>query len=319
MRSGLAVEVVLVMICNGLSLESNTVCNPTMRNTVFCKAKINLYLRIEGKRPDGYHNLLSLVVPLDLGDTLSAEPVPESTDLLEINGLDLPVSEDNLVLQAARCYRRRVKGTPCFRWYLEKRIPWGSGLGGGSSDAAGALRLLQMWNPQPLPEDELYALAVTIGADVPLFLRDEAGWMSGVGEQWQPLSATEKQALQGWKALLFHPGFGISTVWAYRTLATHFTHLYGGGENGKRKLQQWQQQPRLPDLLFNTLEEVAGSKYMAIPVLLRLLRARGIPCLMSGSGSACFALFPEDSDTTVASQMIEDAWGVVPTSVSWTV
>src|SRR5690606_29262029 len=121
-------------------------------------------------------------------DTLSAEPTAGESDHLQIRGSDLSVEPNNLVLKAAESYRQRVKGMPGLRWHLEKRIPVGAGLGGGSSNAAGALRLLQMWNPQPLSEEELLELAVGLGADVPLFLRNEAGWMSGLGEQWQPLS-----------------------------------------------------------------------------------------------------------------------------------
>lgn len=283
-----------------------------MIREVFCPAKVNLFLQIEGRRPDGYHELTSLVAPLDYGDWLEMRETEGTQDTLEIEGLPLEVQPDNLVLRAVQLYREQVPGLPVFAWKLKKKIPWGAGLGGGSSNAAGALQLLQQWNPVPLAQPELLKLALQLGADVPLFLRGEAGWMRGIGEQWQSLTDREIAAIQRWRLLLFHPGFPISTIWAYRQLAGHFTHLYAA-EEGAAKLEKWHQQPDLPELLFNTLEHVAGSKYLAIPVLLGKLRANyQIPCLMSGSGSACVALFQQEQDIVPVIREIQDSWGVTP-------
>lgn len=287
-----------------------------MITELFCPAKVNLFLQIEGRRADGYHELTSLVAPLQFGDQLGIQENASDEDSLEIEGLLLEVTPDNLILRATRLYREQVPQLPPIRWFLHKRIPWGAGLGGGSSNAAGALLLLQQLTSNALSAAQLRELAASLGADVPLFLENEAGWMRGKGELWTPLQEQEKQALQNWELLLFFPGFSISTVWAYQQLAQRFSTLYAD-ETGKARQRAWETHPCLPDLLFNTLETVAASKYLAIPVLLdKLRRQHATPCLMSGSGSACFALLESTRESGPIEAQIQESWGVAPIRTS---
>ena len=175
-----------------------------------CPAKINLFLYITGQRADGYHNLQTLFQFLDYGDTLLVESRSDN----EIH-LAAPIpgvaDEDNLIIRAARILAAfaDTKGTLPARsgvsLGVEKRIPMGGGLGGGSSNAATTLVVLnQLWNTG-CSEDELAELGRRLGADVPVFVRGHAAFAEGVGEQLTPVSPTEK-----WY-LVAHPGVSVST------------------------------------------------------------------------------------------------------------
>ncbi|MEY3392074.1 MAG: 4-diphosphocytidyl-2-C-methyl-D-erythritol kinase, partial [Verrucomicrobiota bacterium] len=143
-------------------------------------AKLNLSLAIIGRRPDGFHGLVSLVAPLDLADTLSLEPGRPLG--LTCDDATLPADGANLVLKAAAAYARRRPAVPAGHFHLAKRVPHGAGLGGGSSDAAAALRLLDRLSGEPLGSAALEEIAADVGSDCPFFVRGEAAIMRGRGE-----------------------------------------------------------------------------------------------------------------------------------------
>lgn len=154
--------------------------------TALCPAKINLGLEVVGRRPDGYHELVTIFQALSLADTLTVEPADE---------LHLTCSEpalataENLCLRAARAIQAEIGWAAGARLHLTKRIPAAAGLGGGSSDAAAALRLLdRLWGAR-LPTARLAALALGLGADVPFFLNGPTALATGVGEALAPLPA----------------------------------------------------------------------------------------------------------------------------------
>ncbi len=156
-------------------------------------AKLNLFLYITGRRADGYHNLQTLFQFLDVGDTLEITP-DHSGSITLLTPLDGVADEDNLIVRAALSLRAAAadKGTlppqAGARIALEKRLPMGGGLGGGSSDAATVLVALNhLWRTQ-LSVDELATLGVRLGADVPVFVHGHAAFAEGVGEQLQPAS-----------------------------------------------------------------------------------------------------------------------------------
>jgi len=172
-------------------------------------AKINLGLRILKRLPDGYHAIETIFVELDWGDTLFAEP-SKGIEII-CRGIPVPAGEDNLIVRAARRLQPEANVSRGARITLEKSIPPGGGLGGGSSDAAATLKLLsQLWSID-VGEKELIAMARSLGADVPFFLQGGTAYATGTGDLLQPVT----WAFDGW-IVLFCPGWEVSTQWAYQ-------------------------------------------------------------------------------------------------------
>ncbi|MEM8550274.1 MAG: 4-(cytidine 5'-diphospho)-2-C-methyl-D-erythritol kinase [Verrucomicrobiota bacterium] len=278
-----------------------------------CPAKVNLLLAITGRRDDGYHELVSVVAPLAFGDTLHVTHCESpGADTLSCDVPGIPLDESNLVLAAASAFRQHhpVKGH--FHFVLEKRIPHGAGLGGGSSNGAGAILALQELCGHPLNEATCYQLAAALGSDCPLFLKAMPLIMRGRGEQLEDLSPPALAALQGRRILLFKPPFAIGTAWAYGRMKAQ-GDAYVDADEVESRLAAWQQQPAWESFpLLNNMQSVAFEKYVALPVLLQQLREQfGLRCMMSGSGSACFAdIEGLDSGRTAALvDTIRQAWG----------
>ena len=151
---------------------------------VFAPAKLNLFLAITGKRADGFHDLVSVVTPLAMGDVLTLQARPKATgDTLACRHPEVPVDASNLVLKAAAAYRKRAgsDGPPPVHFILEKETPAGAGLGGGSSDAAAALRGMNELARRPMAAEGLRVCAAEVGSDVPLFLENGPVVMRGRG------------------------------------------------------------------------------------------------------------------------------------------
>ena len=279
----------------------------------FSPAKINLFLAITGVRDDGFHELSSLVAPVSFGDYVVAEYQPEGAeDTLECETEGVPVDATNLVLQAAAGYRQKHTFSGGFHFTIEKQIPPGSGLGGGSSNAVAALLAMQACLGELLDDSALYEIAAKLGSDCPLFLNSAPIVMRGRGEHIESVSPAVREALTGRKILLFRPAFSISTVWAYKAMRAAPDGAYYVAESkADAMLGAWLKKPDWPTLpLFNNLQDVAFYKYLALPTLLEQLRDEfQVRCMMSGSGSACFAILEEGSDMAAIKLAIRDAWG----------
>ena len=277
--------------------------------TLHSPAKINLYLAITGRRADGFHDLISVVSPLAWGDTLTLEPAPEVS--LVCSDPSLSVDDSNLVMKAAHAFQRTTGFRGGARFVLEKRIPVGAGLGGGSSNAAAALRGLNELAGGPLNATALSLLAADIGSDCPLFLRSGAVVLSGRGEEVSPVSDRAGARIRGRRILIFKPAFAIATPWAYGRMAAGAPDSYLPGAEAESRLARWMdRETALEDVLYNNMEGVAFSKFPALPALLDRLQTRfGLRARMSGSGSACFALLREDAETEAVIATIYDAWG----------
>ena len=173
-----------------------------------CRAKINLYLRVTGKRPDGFHDLITLFREIDLADTLEWQP--DSTPLsLEVIGADLGNPEENLVVRAARRFGELTGFHAGGAIRLHKKIPAGGGLGGGSSNAAGMVKLLNRHYQNPLDQRGLIKLCSELGSDVPFFLQGGRQLGTGRGVDLKPVSEPESEPRQGF---LFLPPMGLSTA-----------------------------------------------------------------------------------------------------------
>lgn len=282
-----------------------------MRTSVFpAPAKLNLFLAVTGRRSDGFHDLVSVAAPVGLCDLLHVEPAAGFS--LTCDDSAVPLDDTNLVLKAAQVFQRATGWKGGATFFLEKRIPMGAGLGGGSSDGAAALRALNELAGKPLEPLALEKLGAEIGSDCALFLRGGPVVMRGRGERIEALPPSAAARLSGRRVLIFKPPFGISTPWAYARLAAGAPQSYLPAAEAEARLASWINDAHAPleALLFNNMEGPAFEKFVALPVLLAKLRAVfGYVPRMSGSGSACFALLPDDAPVAEISEVIRAEWG----------
>ena len=269
-------------------------------------------LAVTGRRADGFHDLISLVAPVSLGDELSVS-VTSRTGKLELVCEDdgAPLDETNLVLRAAREFLKLSGRKEGLRFELVKGIPMESGLAGGSSDAAGTLLLLNALFGHPFSLADLEKMAGRLGSDCPFFLKGDAQIMRGRGEVLEPVSSERKKDLAGRRIALFKPHFGINTAWCYHQLARTQPSAYVDPGEVEARLQDWQSgRSGLEALLYNNLEIPVFEKFVALPVLLRQIREElHLPCSMSGSGSACFALLSDSDKDIDLANLVEQALG----------
>ena len=256
--------------------------------TVTAPAKINLSLRVIGKRSDGFHEVDTLMTPVKgLFDTLTFTEAAHYS--LTCDVADIPVDDTNLVSKATRLFES-LSQKPCrAHVHLEKRIPHGAGLGGGSSDAAATLRAWNEWHGGILDESTMHQAAATLGSDVPFFLQAVTARATGRGEILTPVDAPPRQSL-----VIFKPAFSVSTPDAY---------------------SRWKDAVALPGVSYepvefpwgvlqNDLEKPVFGKFLFLAELKNWLNSRPevSTALMSGSGSAMFALL---SDPSLAESLIQ--------------
>ena len=282
--------------------------------TELAPAKVNLTLRILGRRADGFHDLESLVVFARHGDKLSL--TPHDTVSLKLRGPRAGATgelADNLVLKAARVLAAATPGLRLGSFLLDKRLPVAAGLGGGSADAAAALRLLARQNGLPPDDPRLFAAARATGSDVPVCVDPRARIMRGVGEV---LSAPLR--LPAIPAVLVNPGVAVSTkdVFARLALAPGATRGAPLGDTvpaERSALMAWlaaQTNDLEPPAL--ALQPAIGSVLAALEALPKSRLAR-----MSGSGATCFALFDSERGAAAAARSLKAAypdWWVQATS-----
>ncbi len=279
-------------------------------------AKINLTLRVLGRRADGYHELESLVMFADVGDALRLQTgVPLALDI------DGPYAEacgapaDNLVLKAAAALSARVEGLRLGRFVLSKELPVASGIGGGSADAAAAFRLLvhcnrQIFSRVDFTETRLHEASLAVGADVPVCLASRARIMRGVGEKLlEPLD------LPPLPALLVNPGVPLSTREVFGKLAGKFSKASPAEvPRDFAALVDWLRANG------NDLTEPAVACVPAIADVLRALEALpGVRLArMSGSGPTCFAVFGSAAEAEAAGRTLQaehKGWWIKPTTL----
>ena len=266
-------------------------------------------LSVHGQRADGFHALTSLVVALEFGDTLTIR-AGGSRDVLHCSDPAVPLGPENLLLKAAAAFRSRLGRAEYFEFNLNKRIPMGAGLGGGSSNAAVALRGMNQLAGEPFSNAVLCELAAELGSDCAFFIEGRAAWMRGRGEVIEPVAAEVAERLRGTRVVLFRPNFGVETAGAYGRLVAGAPGSYEPEAAGVARMQHFIESGTLADVLFNSFEGPVGSKYLAISTLLAQLRAAGVECLMSGSGSCCFALLEENcAHVSQIEKIVRDAWG----------
>jgi 4-diphosphocytidyl-2-C-methyl-D-erythritol kinase len=258
---------------------------------LYAPAKINLSFEIEGRRKDGFHEIETLMAPISLTDRLVIERGKATGLQFSCDDPSLANGEENLVVRAVRLFQEAAKIEAGVEIALEKRIPHGAGLGGGSSDAATTLLGLNALFETRLDQKHLIELAAQIGSDVPFFILGSAALCRGRGEI---VEATKLSA--SFKLLLVKPDFGVPTRWAY---------------------EKWKDSRRLPGLNYapqefsgmrfvNDLERPVFEKFVVLGYLktwLRLQPEVGV-ALLSGSGSTVFAVLREGADRAQVAERI---------------
>ena len=274
-----------------MSPESETV-------QIRAPAKINLFLQVIGKRPDGYHEIVTLMCCVGLYDTVWLTFAGRATRVL-CKHPDVPADRTNSAFVAAHRFDRQLRkrtgsGLDPIEIRLDKQIPVAAGLGGGSSDAAAVLVGLNRHYGAPFSLPELLAMAVGIGADVPFFISRKPAIATGIGERLEPYDR-----LDPYKVVLVYPGFGVSTAAVYKGLNLGLTRC-------KIKLNDTLFKARAFDVAnygCNDLESVTFARYPDLMAIKdRMLNLGAKQALMSGSGPTIFGLF---ADTAMAHKACE--------------
>jgi 4-diphosphocytidyl-2-C-methyl-D-erythritol kinase len=256
-----------------------------MKINLKAPAKINLFLEIKNKRPDGYHNLESIMQTVSLYDELSFETT-EKGIFLECNNKSLPCDETNIVYKAVKAVKFHFNIDTGIKIHLKKEIPMEAGLGGGSSDAAATLEaLVKLWNIKTT-KNELKQIAVNLGADVPFFLTGGTALCKGIGEIVTPLKNIDKLNI-----ILVNPGFGVSTSGVYKKIKFPLTNqakihtikslICDGFFNTQDAFNN----------CFNRLEEFVFPDFSEISKIKKVLTELGCVSIMSGSGATVFGIF----------------------------
>jgi 4-diphosphocytidyl-2-C-methyl-D-erythritol kinase len=271
--------------------------------------KINLLLNILGRRPDGFHELETILHPVNVCDRLTFERDAHGIKLT-CNNAALPTDGQNLIHRATTAFLQAARISDGVRIHLEKKIPLAAGLGGGSGNAATTLLALNELFDQPLVSEKLHELAATLGSDVPFFLQNRPALATGRGEKIQPLE--DFPALRGRAFLLIHPGFGISTAWAYQALARFPVALNGRRGHAQKLISKLQTDSlhTASSEFYNSLEAPAFEKFPVLALFQEFLRANGAPAaLMSGSGSTTFAIAENVADAESLAKKFKSKFG----------
>ena len=252
---------------------------------LWAPAKINLSFRIKARRPDGFHEIETLMTPISLADRLTIDRAEDDEQIhFSCDDPSLPGGDDNLAVRAAKLFLDRTAMRGGIRIVLEKKIPHGAGLGGGSSDAASTLRALNELFGTGLSQEHLLKLAAEIGSDVPFFIVQSPAICRGRGDLVTPVILGAK-----FNVLLLKPGFGVPTAWAYG---------------------RWRESRELPGIDYsaqdfdglqfvNDLERPVFEKFVLLAHLKTWLRRQPevAVALMSGSGSTVLAVMRPTEDS----------------------
>lgn len=279
----------------------------------FCK--VNLLLNILGKRPDGFHELETVMHPVALHDDLTFTRGALSGVNFSCDDPTLPTDGRNLVVRAANLFLKETQAADGVTISLRKRLPIAAGLGGGSGNAATTLLALNEIFGQPLSPEGLSRLAASLGSDVPFFLQNLPALATGRGEVITPLPPFA--ALRGAHLVLAHPGFGISTPWAYAQLARFPEALHGRAGRADELIARLQESDlaRACAGFYNSLEAPALEKYPLLELFQQFFRENNAAgTLMSGSGSSTFALFASAPEAERALENFRHHFG----SAIWT-
>jgi 4-diphosphocytidyl-2-C-methyl-D-erythritol kinase len=270
-------------------------------------AKVNLRLEILRKREDGYHEIRTLFQKISLHDTIRFSLKDAQGISIATNEPNLPVGKSNLVYRATQAILANSRYRGGISIHIEKRIPLGAGLGGGSSNAATTLKALNQLLEMGLSQREMMTMGVKIGADVPFFFLEKGAMATGIGER---LKEIDLPAL--WFVLIY-PNFEVSARWAY-------PHARVTKEKFRYKIHKFLTTPEaISRALMNDLEEAVSEEFSQIHEMKEVLRSRGaLGSLMTGSGPTVFGIYAGNQSAARAYKSIwrevrEKGWLVIRT------
>lgn len=262
---------------------------------IFSPAKINLFLQVLGKRPDGYHDLMSLMCCIGLYDTVSLTFGVKNITV-SCHHPSVPEDDKNLAFGAAHLFFKTLNKNEGVKIFIQKQIPVAAGLGGGSSNAGAVFLGLNRYYGYPFSTEELMSMGLSIGADVPFFIFQKPAIASGIGEQLEAY-----QNLKNLKILLVFPDFSVATADVYKKLNLGLTKCEKKLKSFLLNTQRFD--PRCH--LCNDLEAVTASKYPVIKTIKAALLNHGaLGALMTGSGPTIFGLFSDSNAASKASQAL---------------
>ncbi len=273
-----------------------------MRLIIPSPAKVNLSLWIKGKRADGYHELVTVMHTINLFDVISFLP----SDRLELHikgNASLPLDKSNLIIKACKLFQEKTGIKPQVKIKLEKRIPVGAGLGGGSSNAAATLKGLNQIYGNPLNQEELLELASKLGSDVPFFIIGGLAIAYGRGEKLRNYRKSS------FNILLVHPGFPCSTAEVYSQLPPINKSVTA--DDAERLIISPLINGNLEQVVENMENDLEKSEAECVKRVKRVkevLSSMGLKPLMSGSGSSVFALIPEMIEVDLSPLKKEGWW-----------
>lgn len=275
----------------------------------FAPAKLNVRLKVTGRRPDGYHELVSIMVPVGLYDQLELQMTSDGDINIACQGFPSPSNEENLACRAARAFFAKIGVNDGVSMRLTKSIPVAAGLGGGSSDAACVLKALDRHYSFPLTAEALAELALGLGADVPFFLLETPCIARGIGEVLEPIENWPKL----WYVIITPP-IRVSTSWVYGSL-----NVSGASSELELTTEAYQyiitylkKKPlAIAPLMENDLEQVTAARFPTIGTIKQLLAEAGAEgVLMSGSGPSVFGVFQsEDAAVRAKAALVESHLG----------
>lgn len=257
----------------------------TNKLTVKCPAKVNLFLHVTGKRQDGYHNIYTLFYPISLCDNLTIEK--SSHTVLECSNADLPVDDNNIIIKTHNLLKEQYNLQDEYKIYLEKNIPFGAGLGGGSSNAAKYLQAVNKLSGLNLSYSQMKHIMEQIGSDTIFFLHNRPMEAYGRGEILETAPV-----LPPLYFVIINPNIFISTKEIYTSPDLKFTHI-----NAIDKLKNRYTFEELKSIMANDMEEAVFKKHKEVKEIVDFLNEESHGgALMSGSGSTVFAIFDNEKE-----------------------
>jgi 4-diphosphocytidyl-2-C-methyl-D-erythritol kinase len=272
----------------------------TLETAVTCRAKINLTLDILGRRPDGYHNLESVMQSVDVSDVLQVCVTTGSGIKIATDMPGIPSGPSNTVYKACALFKDAAEVDCGIAVSIEKRIPIEAGLGGGSSNAAAALLALNSMFEDVLTVDELIAVAARVGSDVPYFVTGGTALVSGKGELIRELPAAPELDL-----VIAKPEKGVSTSWAYGRLAATPGRKSAQGSEAMMEAVHSGDRQKVVAAISNDFDAVVCKAFPAIAALKgRLLDLGAEAAMLCGSGSGMFGVFSDPESAASAAEAL---------------